>query len=107
MRSYSDSYSATKGHDSRWVVMASDLVGRTGFEPVTSSVSGMAISSDMVAQGRVTAGRRGSAVMARRVGAGDAWRRCHLVSHWLSGTSGWGEVLMAIRIDDGRADSRP
>ena len=38
--SYSDSYSATKGHDSRWVVMASDLVGRTGFEPVTSSVSG-------------------------------------------------------------------
>ena len=39
MRSYSDSYSVTKGHDSRWVVMASDLVGRTGFEPVTSSVS--------------------------------------------------------------------
>jgi hypothetical protein len=39
MHSYSDSYSATKGHDSRWVVMASDLVGRTGFEPVTSSVS--------------------------------------------------------------------
>ena len=53
------------------------LVGRTRFELVTSSVSGMAISSDMVAQGRVTAGRRGSAVMARRVGAGDAWRRCH------------------------------
>ena len=38
-RSYSDSYSARKGHDSRWGVMASDLVGRTGFEPVTSSVS--------------------------------------------------------------------
>jgi len=26
------SYSATKGHDSRWIVMASDLVGRTRFE---------------------------------------------------------------------------
>ena len=34
------SYSATKGHDSRWIVMASDLVGRTRFELVTSSVSG-------------------------------------------------------------------
>jgi len=33
-------YSVTKGHDSGSVVMASDLVGRTGFEPVTSSVSG-------------------------------------------------------------------
>jgi hypothetical protein len=40
MLSYSDSYSATKGHDSRWVVMASYLVGRTRFELVTSSVSG-------------------------------------------------------------------
>jgi hypothetical protein len=40
MLSYSVSYSTTKGHDFRWVVMVSDLVGRTGFEPVTSSVSG-------------------------------------------------------------------
>jgi hypothetical protein len=40
MLSYSVSYSMMKGHDFRWVVMASDLVGRTGFEPVTSSVSG-------------------------------------------------------------------
>jgi hypothetical protein len=29
-----------KGHDPGWAVMAFDLVGRTGFEPVTSSVSG-------------------------------------------------------------------
>ena len=34
------SYSVAKGHDSGSVVMASNLVGRTGFEPVTSSVSG-------------------------------------------------------------------
>jgi len=34
------SYSVAKGHDTGSVVMASDLVGRTGFEPVTSSVSG-------------------------------------------------------------------
>jgi hypothetical protein len=40
MLSYSDSYSTKKGHGFRWVVMASDLVGRIGFEPVTSSVSG-------------------------------------------------------------------
>jgi hypothetical protein len=51
---------------------------------VTSSVSGMAIPSNVVAQGRVTAVKRGSAVVARRVRAGYAWRRCHLVSHWLS-----------------------
>jgi hypothetical protein len=62
----------------------SKIVGRTGFEPVTSSVSGMAIPPDLVAQGRVTAGKRGSAVVARRARAGYAWRRCHLVSHWLS-----------------------
>src|SRR5271166_211884 len=49
MRSYSDSYSATKGHDSRWVVMASDLVGRTGFEPVTSSVSGKRSPAELTA----------------------------------------------------------
>jgi hypothetical protein len=35
------------------------LVGRTGFEPATSSVSGMAIPSDTVGQHRVTAARRG------------------------------------------------
>ena len=40
MLSYSAGYSTTKGHDFRYGVMASDLVGRTGFEPVTSSVSG-------------------------------------------------------------------
>ena len=34
------SCSVAKGHDPGSVVMASDLVGRTGFEPVTSSVSG-------------------------------------------------------------------
>jgi hypothetical protein len=39
--------------------------------------------------------------MACRARAGDAWRRCHLVSHRLSGASGWREVLMAIRIDEG------
>jgi hypothetical protein len=44
MLSYSDSYSMSKGHDFRWVVMPSDLVGRTGFEPVTSSVSGKVTS---------------------------------------------------------------
>jgi hypothetical protein len=63
------------------------LVGRTGFEPVTSSVSVMAIVSDEVLQGRVTAVNPGSAVRARRVGAGYAWRRCRLVSHWLAGPS--------------------
>ena len=39
--SYAVGYSTTKGHDFRPVVMASDLVGRTGFEPVTSSESGL------------------------------------------------------------------
>jgi hypothetical protein len=34
------SYSVAKGHDPGSVVMASEMVGRTGFEPVTSSVSG-------------------------------------------------------------------
>jgi hypothetical protein len=34
-------YSRKKGHGFRWVVMALMLVGRTGFEPVTSSASGM------------------------------------------------------------------
>jgi hypothetical protein len=32
------SYLVTKGHDSASVVMACDLVGRTGFEPVTFRV---------------------------------------------------------------------
>ena len=40
MLSYSVGCSVAKGHDSGWAVMAFDLVGRTGFEPVTSSVSG-------------------------------------------------------------------
>jgi hypothetical protein len=30
-----------------------------------------------------------AAVVARRVLAGDAWRGCHLVSHWLSGPLLW------------------
>jgi hypothetical protein len=40
MLSYSVGYSTTKGHDSGWVVMASDLVGVRGLEPRTSSLSG-------------------------------------------------------------------
>jgi hypothetical protein len=62
-------------------------MGRTGFEPVTSSVSGMPIPFDPVAHGRVTAAKRGSTVMARRARADDAWRRRHLVSHWLPRTA--------------------
>ncbi len=60
-------------------------MGRTGFEPVTSSVSGMGDSSDSVARRRVTAARHDSAVAVRRLVADYAWRGCHLVSHWLSG----------------------
>jgi len=41
----------------------------------------MAIPSDAVAHSRVAAARPGSAVVACRVRAGYAWRRCHLVSH--------------------------
>lgn len=52
-------------------------MGRTGYEPVTSSVSGKAIPSDTVVRRRVTAARHDSAVVVRRVVAGDAWRRCH------------------------------
>jgi hypothetical protein len=92
------SYSMTKGHDFRWVVMASDLVGRTGFEPVTSSVSGMLIPSDMVAQRRVAAAKRGSAVRAGRVRAAYAWHRCHLVSHWLSSPEFAVPVLLTGRL---------
>jgi hypothetical protein len=40
MLSYSVGYSDDKGHDFRLVVMAYYLVGDTGIEPVTSSVSG-------------------------------------------------------------------
>jgi hypothetical protein len=36
------------------------VVGRTGFEPVTSSVSGMPIPSDTVARHRVITARRGA-----------------------------------------------
>jgi hypothetical protein len=39
MVSYAVGYSVTKGHDSGWVVMASDLVGVPGLEPGTSSLS--------------------------------------------------------------------
>ena len=40
MLNYLVGYSETEGHDFGWVVMASDLVGGTRFELVTSSVSG-------------------------------------------------------------------
>ena len=62
------------------------VLAGTGFEPVTSSVSGMAIPSDTAGQHRVTAARRGSAVVARCASAGDAWRRCHSVRHCLAGS---------------------
>jgi hypothetical protein len=48
-RSYSFGYSAMKDRDFRWVGMASDLVGRTGFEPVTSSVSGKRSPAELTA----------------------------------------------------------
>ncbi len=35
-----------------------NLVGRPGFEPVTSSVSGMPVSSDSVLLSRITAGQK-------------------------------------------------
>jgi hypothetical protein len=40
MLSYSVGYSVAKGHDSGWIVMASELVGVPGLEPETSSLSG-------------------------------------------------------------------
>ncbi len=43
MRSYSLSYSEAEGHDFRTVAMASELVGGTRFELVTSSVSAESI----------------------------------------------------------------
>jgi hypothetical protein len=79
MLSYSVSYSMTKGHDFRWVVMASDLVGRTGFEPVTSSVSvlggHLAGSQDFAMSGSGSGLRR---VVVRR-------RCCHSCCHRWSG----------------------
>lgn len=60
-----------------------NLIGRTEFEPVTSSVSGKPIPSDAVARRRVTAAEQGSAVAARCSVPDDVWHRCHLVSHSL------------------------
>ena len=50
----------------------SKTVGRTGFEPVTSSVSGMADPSDTVGGSLVAAAKHDSAIVMRRVVAGDA-----------------------------------
>ena len=52
---------------------------------MTSSVSGMADPSDTVAGSLVAAAKHDSAIVMRRVVAGDAWGGCHLVSHWLPG----------------------
>ena len=49
--SYSVGYSDGKGHDARWVVMAGDLVGVTGIEPVASSVSGKRSPAELIAPG--------------------------------------------------------
>jgi hypothetical protein len=83
-----------------WDMFSKNRVGRARFEPVTSSVSGMAIPSDTVARRRVVAARQESVVVARRALTGHAWRRCHLVSHWLPDLLPREEVLIAIRIDD-------
>ncbi len=50
MRSYSLSYSEAEGHDFRAVAMASELVGGTRFELVTSSVSGKRSPAELTAR---------------------------------------------------------
>jgi hypothetical protein len=40
-------------------------------------------SSGGVGLSPITAGRRDGGVWLRRAGSGVAWRRCHLVCHWL------------------------
>ena len=57
-----------------------------GFEPQTSSMPCMKVSSDAIALGRVTAGRRNCGVRARRTSSAVAWRRCHLLCHWIQGS---------------------
>jgi protein-L-isoaspartate O-methyltransferase len=47
---------------------------------VTAGAWDMTIPSDAVVLRRITAARRGSAVVARHPRTGDVWRRCHLVS---------------------------
>ena len=59
-------YSVAKGHDSGSVVMASDLVGRTGFEPVTSSVSGKRAPAAPTARDVRYAGYDGQLCASRR-----------------------------------------
>ena len=60
------SYSVTRGHDSGSVVMASDLVGRTGFEPVTFSVSGRRAPAAPTARDVRYAGYDGQLCASRR-----------------------------------------
>ena len=66
MLSYSLGYSVTKGHDDRTGVMASYLVGRTGFEPVTSSVSGKRAPAAPTARDVRYAGYDGQLCASRR-----------------------------------------
>src|SRR5271155_3348413 len=78
------SYSTRKGHDFRWAVMACDLVGRTGFEPVTWSstwLSGGARDDDVFRAGRLPAvvsdrveGERARERYLRCVAAGERSR---------------------------------
>ena len=56
-----------------------------GFEPLTSCMPCLTVSSDGIALGRITAGQRNLGVWVRRAVSVVAWRRCHLDCHWLSG----------------------
>ena len=99
MRSYSDSYSATKGHDSRWVVMASDLVGRTGFEPVTSSVREIQACSGNLSSSNWSG--RGSPPPARLL-QGSGWVRGRLIASALIRGSHRPSAARSARVDQER-----
>ena len=100
MRSYSDSYSATKGHDSRWVVMASDLVGRTGFEPVTSSVSGKSRPVPGICHRRTES--NGEPFTCEKLLGGSRWVRGRLIASALIRGSHRPSAARSARVDQER-----
>ncbi len=58
-----------------------------GFEPLTSCMPCLAVSSDGIALGRITAGQTDIGVWVRRAVSAVAWGRCHLICHWLQDLS--------------------